>query len=109
MPSGGNLNGLSKNRLAARASKARKQRTKKSVAGKHKIEKADVRRGAKPGLLPTSGPNARISSKKAKKLEKKLGYAVQRSMAASGEAVMKDAAEEDVRDGPDENEMEGIA
>lgn len=133
MPSVKNPNGPSKNRLAARASRARKERTKKSLAGKHKIDKADTRRGAKPGLLPTSGPNRRISAKKAKKLEKKLGYAVQRSMAADGEAVSKGetphdarqrwdtdnnanrdcvivAAEEDeeVREGPDENEMEGI-
>ena len=89
MPSVKNPNGPSKNRLAARASRARKNRTKKSLAGKHKIDAADVRRGAKPGLLPTSGPNRRISAKKAKKLEKKLGYAVQRHMAANGEAVPK--------------------
>lgn len=89
MPSVKNPNGPSKNRVAARASKALKLRQKKSAEGKHKISKADVARGARPGLLPTSGPRARLSSKKAKKLEKKMGYALQRKMEAEGEAVMK--------------------
>lgn len=111
MPSGGNLNGPSKNRLAARASRAKKIRQKKSEAGKHKISKADVARGARPGLLPNSGPGKAVSAKKARKLEKKLGYAMKRKMEAEGEVAMKDAPageEDEERSGPDETEMEGI-
>ncbi|KAJ3499232.1 hypothetical protein NLG97_g499 [Lecanicillium saksenae] len=111
MPSVKNPNGPSKNRLAARAAKARKTSQKRSEEGKHRIAKVDVARGARPGLLPTSGPNAKLSSKKARKMQKKLGYAMQRKAAAEGEAVMADAPEgedEDVREGPDETEMEGI-
>jgi hypothetical protein len=89
MPSVKNPNGPSKNRLAARASKARKQRRQKSEAGQHKISKQDMARGARPGLLPNSGPRAAVSAKKARKLERKMGYAMQRKMEAEGEAVMK--------------------
>ena len=89
MPSVKNPNGPSKNRVAARAAKARKTRQKRSEEGKHKISKIDVQRGARPGLLPNSGPNAAISSKKARKLKKKLGYALQRKAEAEGEAVMQ--------------------
>ncbi|OAA72422.1 hypothetical protein ISF_01495 [Cordyceps fumosorosea ARSEF 2679] len=109
MPSVKNPNGPSKNRLAARAAKARKTSQKRSEENKHKIAKVDVRRGARPGLLPNSGPNAKVSSKKARKLQKKLGYAMQRKAEAEGEAVMTDApADEEERLGPDETEMEGI-
>lgn len=89
MPSVGNPNGPSKNRLAARASKAKKQRRKRSAEPKSKIAKADTTRGARTGLLPTSGPRAKISAKKARKLEKKMGYALKRKMEAEGEADMK--------------------
>jgi hypothetical protein len=89
MPSVKNPNGPSKNRLAARATKAKAQRRKRSEENRHKIAKADTRRGARPGLLPTSGPRAKVSAKKARKLEKKMGYAMQRKMEAEGEAVMK--------------------
>lgn len=88
MPSVKNPNGPSKNRMAARAAKARKTSQKRSEEGKHRIAKIDVQRGARPGLLPNSGPKAKISSKKARKLQKKLGYAMKRKMEASGEAVM---------------------
>ncbi|KAM3535536.1 hypothetical protein MY4038_001221 [Beauveria bassiana] len=112
MPSVKNPNGPSKNRLAARAAKARKASQKRSAEGKHKIAKIDVQRGARPGLLPNSGPNARVSSKKARKLQKQMGHALRRKMAAEGEAVMTDAPEDeatkDVRQGPDETEMDGI-
>lgn len=89
MPSVGNPNGPSKNRLAARASKAKKQRRKRSSEPKSKIAKADTTRGARAGLLPTSGPRAKISAKKARKLEKKMGYALKRKMEADGEEEMK--------------------
>ncbi|KAL7795102.1 hypothetical protein V8C37DRAFT_375612 [Trichoderma ceciliae] len=87
-----NPNRASKNRLAARAAKAKKANHKLAdSANKSKIAKADRTRGARPGLLPTSGPRAKISGKKARKLEKKMGYALKRKMEAEGEAEMKDA------------------
>lgn len=108
MPSGGNLNGPCKNRLAARASKAKKMRQKRSEYAKNKISKNDVARGARPGLLPNSGPRAKLSSKKARKLEKKLGYAIQRKLETDGEVLMEEAESDEERQGPDETEMEGI-
>ncbi|KAF4496178.1 hypothetical protein FAGAP_7666 [Fusarium agapanthi] len=93
MPSVGNPNGPSKNRLAARASSARKERRKRSQAPKDKVAKADTTRGARPGLLPTSGPRAKVSAKKARKIEKRLAHAMKRKMEAEGEAEMKDAPE----------------
>lgn len=89
MPSIKNPNGPSLNRLAARASTARKDARKRSTAPKGKIAKADATRGARPGLLPTSGPRAKLSAKKARKLEKKMGYALQRKNAAEGVVAMK--------------------
>lgn len=75
--------------MAARASKAKKQRRQKSEQSRNKISKADTTRGARPGLLPTSGPRAKVSSKKARKLEKKMGYAIKRKMDAEGIVEMK--------------------
>jgi hypothetical protein len=89
MPSGGNLNGPSKNRLAARASKAKKQRRTKSEQGRTKIARKDAARGARPGLLPTSGPRAKLSGKKARKLEKQMAHAMKRKMEAEGVVEMK--------------------
>ncbi|KAI1080783.1 hypothetical protein F5B20DRAFT_580024 [Whalleya microplaca] len=93
-----NPNKTSRNRLAARAAKLRQQRRKASAAGVHKIAAADTTRGARPGLLPTSGPNAARSAKKLRKLERKMGYALSRGKAqgagAQGEVEMKDAPEE---------------
>ncbi|OAR01495.1 hypothetical protein LLEC1_03100 [Akanthomyces lecanii] len=110
MPSVKNPNGPSKNRVAARAAKVRKASQKRSESSKHKFSNLDVQRGARPGLLPNSGPNAAVSSKKARKLRKKLGHALRRKMEAEGEAVMADAPEggEEVRQGPDETEMDDI-
>jgi hypothetical protein len=88
-----NPNGPSKNRLAARAAKAKKISQKQSFAGKHKIAPRDMMRGARPGLLPTSGPRAQVSSKKARKLEKKLGYALQRKMEAEAEGEGEETME----------------
>lgn len=91
MPSVKNPNGPSKNRLAARAATARKQNEKR-IAGsskKDRVEKADTKRGARAGILPTSGPNAALSSKKRRKLEKKMAHAMKRKMAAEGEVEMK--------------------
>lgn len=89
MPSVSNPNGPSKNRLAARASKAKKVRRQKSQEARHKIAKTDTTRGARPGLLPTSGPRKPVSGKKARKLEKKMGYALKRKMDAEGVIEMK--------------------
>lgn len=94
MPSVKNPNAPSKNRLAARAAKARKTRQKAASQGQlarkgGAIAKADARRGARPGLLPTSGPRAAISSKRARKDQKRLGHALRRKMEAEGEVVMK--------------------
>ena len=55
----------------------------------HGIIKADTCRGARPGLLPTSGPNKPISKKKLRKLERKMGYALKRKMEREGEVEMK--------------------
>lgn len=75
MPSVKNPNKPSKNRLAARASKAKKRAQKASAIGtravRFAISNSDAQRGAKPGLLPTSGPNAALSKKKAKKMEQR--------------------------------------
>ncbi|KAL2268919.1 hypothetical protein VTJ83DRAFT_3765 [Remersonia thermophila] len=81
-----NPNFLSKNRLSARAAKRKKQRQKAAernrlmkLPGGEELAK-DVKRGARPGLLPTSGPRAAISKKKQRKLEKMRGYALKRKL-----------------------------
>ncbi|KAK4226395.1 ribosome biogenesis protein ALB1 [Podospora fimiseda] len=85
MPSVKNPNKPSKNRLAARAAKVRKVRQKSSATGKRGAPSLDDQRhGAREGLLPTSGPKKPLSGKKAKKLEKKLGYALRRKMESEG-------------------------
>lgn len=91
MPSVKNPNKPSKNRLAARANKIKKRSQKESAAGRVPagIVKSDLKRGARPGLMPTSGPRKPISSKRQRKLDKKLGYALQRKMEAEGEVEMK--------------------
>ncbi|KAK4119181.1 hypothetical protein N657DRAFT_650455 [Parathielavia appendiculata] len=94
MPSVKNPNAPSRNRLAARAAKQRKTRQKAAALGQlarqgGAIAKADARRGAKPGLLPTSGPRAAVSKKKQRKLEKQLRHALRRKMEAEGEVEMK--------------------
>ncbi|KAI3328807.1 hypothetical protein F4824DRAFT_506136 [Ustulina deusta] len=98
MPSVKNPNGPSKNRLVARTARARKHSAKhvarRTQAEQHKITKADARRGARAGLLPTSGPNAAVSAKKMRKLERKIGYALKRKMEADGEVEMKDVSGE---------------
>jgi hypothetical protein len=87
-----NPNFKSKNRLRARASKARKASQKAAGRPAGQIERADAKRGARPGLLPTSGPRKPLSGKKQRKLEKKIGYALKRKMEAEGEVVMKGAS-----------------
>lgn len=89
MPSVKNPNGPSKNRIAARRSSARKTRRQRSEHAKNKISHIDTQRGARPGLLPNSGPGAALSSKKARKVEKALKHAMKRRMEAEGEVEMK--------------------
>ncbi|KFH41990.1 hypothetical protein ACRE_073010 [Hapsidospora chrysogenum ATCC 11550] len=93
MPSVSNPNGPSRNRLAARASKAKKIQRQKSKAGQHKISKKEASLGARPGLAANSGPTRVLSKKKARKLEKKMGHALRRKMEAEGVVEMKDAPE----------------
>lgn len=80
MPSVKNPNTVSRNRQIARASKARKQALKRLSTAKltSRLDKADARRGARPGLLPTSGPNRALSKKKQRKLEKQMAHAIRR-------------------------------
>lgn len=80
MPSVKNPNTVSRNRQIARVSKARKQALKHAATAKlaSRVDKADVRRGARPGLLPTSGPNRALSKKKQRKVEKQLAHAIRR-------------------------------
>ena len=66
-----NPNQPSKNRLAARAGSAKKVARQSSAAGQTKLSIQDRQRGANSGLLPTSGPRAALSKKKAKKLEQR--------------------------------------
>ncbi|KAL0466824.1 hypothetical protein QR685DRAFT_89652 [Neurospora intermedia] len=93
MPSVKNPNGPSKNRLIARAASLRKQRQRESAQGKlekiHKITKEDLARGARPGLLPNSGPRKALGKKAQRKLEKKLGYAIRRKMEREGLSKME--------------------
>ncbi|KAK4158768.1 ribosome biogenesis protein ALB1 [Cladorrhinum sp. PSN259] len=85
MPSVKNPNKPSKNRLAARAAKIRKVRQQSSASGKRGAPSLDDQRhGAREGLLPTSGPKKPVSGKKARKLEKKLGYALKRKLESEG-------------------------
>lgn len=91
MPSVKNPNKPSKNRLAARANSIKKRSQKESAAGRlHAgVVKSDLKRGARPGLMPTSGPRKPVSAKRQRKLDKKLGYALKRKMEAEGEVEMK--------------------
>ena len=93
MPSVKNPNGPSRNRLIARAAALRKTRQRASAMGKlekhHKITKEDMSRGARPGLLPNSGPRKALGKKAQRKLEKKMGYAIRRKMEKEGLTKMQ--------------------
>lgn len=89
MPSVGNPNGPSKNRLAARASRTKKIARQKSAAGQTKISKAAMAHGARPGLRAASGPTRKLSAKKERKLAKQMGYALKRKAEAEGVVEMK--------------------
>ncbi|KAI2463827.1 hypothetical protein F4781DRAFT_437039 [Annulohypoxylon bovei var. microspora] len=107
MPSVKNPNGPSKNRLMARAATARKANQKRVAGAPNKdnrVAKADLTRGARAGLLPTSGPNRALSSKKQRKLDRKIKHALKRKMEADGEVEMKDVSAEQTSK-PAEEEM----
>lgn len=74
-----------------RAVRANSRKAAKKRAGQPRdaAARADTTRGARPGLLPTSGPRAALSKKKAKKLEKRMAYALRRKMEEEGEVEMK--------------------
>ncbi|KUI63895.1 hypothetical protein VM1G_10715 [Cytospora mali] len=78
-----NPNVTSQNRVRARAARSRKQGLKAVRDSKlpTRVEKADTRRGARPGILPTSGPNAALSKKKQRKVEKQIAHALKRKQA----------------------------
>ncbi|ROV94065.1 hypothetical protein VMCG_08293 [Cytospora schulzeri] len=91
-----NPNVTSQNRMRARASRSRKQGLKAVRDAKlpTRVEKADTRRGARTGILPTSGPNAALSKKKQRKVEKQMAHALRRKREEAEkqkEVDMKDA------------------
>ncbi|RKU44081.1 hypothetical protein DL546_007156 [Coniochaeta pulveracea] len=98
MPSVKNPNKPSKNRLAAMANASKKKAQQQSAAGRVPagIVKADLKRGARSGLMPTSGPRKPVSAKRQRKLDKKLGYALKRKQEADGDAAMKDVTTADI-------------
>lgn len=89
MPSVKNPNGPSKNRLAARASSAKKNQNQRVRAGQTGITKFAAAHGARQGLRPNSGPGRKLSSKKQKKLDKAMGHALRRKQEAEGIVEMK--------------------
>ncbi|KAH6695018.1 hypothetical protein F5X68DRAFT_227016 [Plectosphaerella plurivora] len=93
-PSAKNPNGPSRLQSVANARKARSQqaRVEALASNKNRIAKQDARRGARPGILPTSGPNTALSRKKAKKIERALGHAQRRQQQQEAQAA---AAEEE--------------
>ncbi|KAK7906405.1 hypothetical protein PG985_016411 [Apiospora marii] len=107
MPSVKNPNGPSKNRQAAMRASAKKKAQKSSAAGQGRVLKSDARRGAREGILPTSGPNRALSAKKQRKLDKARAHALKRKMEAEGEVEMKDAAETAAtKEGKEEMDMD---
>lgn len=75
--------------VKTRRANIKKIQRKKAALPKDKALRADTTRGARPGLMPTSGPRAPLSGKRARKEEKKLAYAIRRRMEAEGEVEMK--------------------
>ncbi|POS73249.1 hypothetical protein DHEL01_v208355 [Diaporthe helianthi] len=93
-----NPNCISRNRQRALRSKARKHTLQAAASARlpDRVAKADTKRGARTGLLPTSGPNKPLSSKKARKLEKQMAHAIRRKREEEerqSQVEMKDAEE----------------
>lgn len=88
-PSAKNPNGPSKLQSVANARKAKSQqaRVEALANNKNRIAKQDTRRGARPGILPTSGPNTALSRKKARKIERALGHAQRRQQQQETQAA----------------------
>ena len=87
-----NPNAPCKQRLRARAGKARKGGSKASKVTRWEragISNADATRGARPGLMPTSGPGRPLSKKKQRKVEHRLAMALKRQLEAEGEVEVK--------------------
>ncbi|PSR76736.1 hypothetical protein BD289DRAFT_356052, partial [Coniella lustricola] len=84
MPSVKNPNTVGRNRQIANLARARKHSAKQVSQAKlgSRVAKQDARRGARAGLLPTSGPNAALSKKKQRKIEKQLAHAIRRKEEA---------------------------
>ncbi|KAJ4302032.1 hypothetical protein N0V88_002165 [Collariella sp. IMI 366227] len=59
------------------------------------VAKSDARHGARPGLMPTSGPRKPVSAKRQRKLEKKMGYALKRKMERRGDAPAEKGEKKD--------------
>lgn len=80
MPSVKNPNTVGRNRQSARVAKARKITAQglKTSRLPTRMAKADAKRGARAGLMPTSGPNAPLSKKKQRKVEKQMAHAIRR-------------------------------
>lgn len=88
-PSAKNPNGPSRLKLVSNARKAKSQQARVEALAKNnnRIAKQDSRRGARPGILPSSGPNTAISRKKAKKIERALGHAQRRQLEQEAQAA----------------------
>ncbi|CAN8095239.1 unnamed protein product [Discula destructiva] len=97
MPSVKNPNTVGRNRTIAQRAKARKATSKTLRMSRlpDRIAQADTRRGARTGLLPTSGPNARLSKKKERKVEKQIAHALRRKaeLEAKKEVEMQDVTD----------------
>ncbi|SPN98735.1 uncharacterized protein DNG_01780 [Cephalotrichum gorgonifer] len=87
-----NPNAKSRKHIGTRRASSRKLARKNALKPKSREARADTTRGARPGLLPTSGPRAALSKKKQRKLEKMAKHALKRKLEAAGEVVMQDAA-----------------
>lgn len=84
-----NPNFKSKTRAVAVATKNRAQRQKSEAQRKSGISKNAIRRGARPGFRPTSGPGKELSKKQQKRRDRALAHELKRKQAEEGEVEMK--------------------
>ncbi|KAL2891885.1 hypothetical protein HOO65_011243 [Ceratocystis lukuohia] len=80
------------NRAVYTGTKGRAQRQKSEAQRKSGITKNAIRRGARPGFRPTTGPGKELSKKNQQKRDRALARAAERKMAESGEVEMSDAS-----------------
>ncbi|KXJ92595.1 hypothetical protein Micbo1qcDRAFT_194008 [Microdochium bolleyi] len=114
MPSVKNPNGPSQNRLKARASRARKVTSKSNAGrGKSRVLKADEKRGAREGLLPTSGPRRALGKKQQQKLDRRIAKELKRKAelegAEGGAEDEEDEGEEEMKDAAEDEEDDAKA